>query len=216
MPRRTSQTQGTCLLCSAPFKKTAMKKHLQTCLEKNMEQGLKEGQFVSQKIFLIQVEGYGLSGDNYWIYLAALGNASLTNLDTLLRGLWVECCGHLSAFYIGKQELGKSKKLEHFLTPGDKFVYEYDFGTTTELKLTVMGVMEGFLKKGKVQVLARNDAPFIQCSHCDKPATEICTECIYDGQGWLCNECARKHKCDEDRRLPLVNSPRTGVCGYTG
>lgn len=216
MLRRTNQTQGTCLLCGSPFKKTTMKKHLQTCLEKNMEQGLKEGQLVPQKIFLILVEGYGLSGYNYWIYLSALGNASLTNLDTLLRRLWVECCGHLSAFHVGREEVGKSKKLEHLLIPGDQLFYEYDFGTPTVLKLTVLGEMEGHIKKGKVQILARNDAPLIQCSHCDKPATEICSECFYDDQGWLCDACVREHKCDEEMRLPLVNSPRTGVCGYTG
>jgi len=34
--------------------------------------------------------------------------------------------------------------------------------------------------------------------------------------GWLCDECAPKHKCGEDMLLPVVNSPRVGKCGYTG
>jgi Zn finger protein HypA/HybF involved in hydrogenase expression len=75
---------------------------------------------------------------------------------------------------------------------------------------------EGTLKKGKVEILARNETPQIKCDQCEKPATTICTECLYDGGGWLCDDCASTHGCDEDMFLPLVNSPRAGVCGYTG
>lgn len=39
---------------------------------------------------------------------------------------------------------------------------------------------------------------------------------IWDGEGWLCESCAKNHECDEDMFLPVLNSPRTGVCGYTG
>ena len=36
--------------------------------------------------------------------------------------------------------------------------------------------------------------------------------------GMSISEIARStgHDCDEDHRLPVVNSPRCGVCGYTG
>src|SRR6266699_6043638 len=46
--------------------------------------------------------------------------------------------------------------------------------------------------------------------------THICTQCIYKDKGYLCDTCARSHKCGEEMLLPLVNSPRAGVCGYTG
>jgi len=216
MPKRTPQTQGTCQWCKSQLNKTAMKKHLLSCLGKRMGESLKDGKTASQRIFLILVDGYGLSGHNYWLYLAALGSTSFKELDNFLRKIWVECCGHLSAFHTGKLDIGKGQKLGHVLTPGDKFSYEYDFGDTTELKLTVLGVMEGLITKGKVQVLARNDAPAIQCSYCGKLATDICAECLYKDKGWLCDDCGPKHGCDEGMRLPLVNSPRTGVCGYEG
>ena len=35
-------------------------------------------------------------------------------------------------------------------------------------------------------------------------------------EGWLCQSCADEHECGEDMLLPVVNSPRTGVCGYAG
>ncbi len=47
-------------------------------------------------------------------------------------------------------------------------------------------------------------------------ATSFCTHCIYEEKGYLCDACAKQHICGEKRLLPLVNSPRAGVCGYTG
>jgi len=94
--------------------------------------------------------------------------------------------------------------------------YEYDFGSTTELLLTVVSEFESSMKKGKVEILARNEAPQIKCNNCEKLATTICVDCIYDGTGWLCDDCAQGHGCDSEMFLPVVNSPRTGVCGYEG
>jgi hypothetical protein len=108
------------------------------------------------------------------------------------------------------------EELENVLMPGQKLTYEYDFGTTTELLLTTVSEFEGSIRKRKVEILARNEAPQIRCSNCDQPATTICVDCIYDGAGWICDECARKHGCDDEMFLPLVNSPRTGLCGYDG
>ena len=76
--------------------------------------------------------------------------------------------------------------------------------------------LKGSIKKGKVEILARNEAPQIICDQCGMPATTICPECIYDEKGWLCDACAEEHDCDLGVFLPLVNSPRTGVCGYEG
>jgi hypothetical protein len=162
------------------------------------------------------VEGYGLSGDLYWMHLKALASASFRDLDTLLRNTWLECCGHLSAFSDKEGDIEMGEKLRDILTPGQKLDYEYDFGSTTELLLTVVSEFEGSLKKGKAEILARNDSPLIKCSQCEKPATTICTDCIYNEGGWLCDKCAQEHDCDNEMFLPLVNSPRAGVCGYEG
>ncbi|MDI6903856.1 MAG: hypothetical protein QMC77_09015, partial [Methanocellales archaeon] len=56
----------------------------------------------------------------------------------------------------------------------------------------------------------------IICESCGKTATRVCTQCVWSGEGWLCDECAGKHECGEDMLLPVVNSPRVGMCGYTG
>jgi len=95
-------------------------------------------------------------------------------------------------------------------------LYSYDFGSTTELILKVLSEFRSNVKTGEVEILARNDPPQIRCSHCGNLATRICTESIYEDAGWLCDDCAEDHKCGEDMLLPVVNSPRTGVCGYVG
>jgi hypothetical protein len=72
------------------------------------------------------------------------------------------------------------------------------------------------LKKNEIRVLARNEPPVIPCDKCGKPATQVCTQCMHAGEGWLCDACAAQHDCEDPMFLPVVNSPRVGVCGYTG
>jgi hypothetical protein len=150
------------------------------------------------------------------MHLQTLASTSFRDLDMFLRNTWLECCGHMSAFTLGEEEIDMGGKLGDLLIPEQKLLYEYDFGSTTELMLTVISEFKGSIRKGKVEVLARNEAPQIKCDQCENPATTICVECLYDGQGWLCDDCALTHGCDEEMFLPLVNSPRAGICGYVG
>ncbi len=108
-------------------------------------------------------------------------------------------------------------KLGSVASPGSRLAYEYDIGSTTPLTIHVAG-LRGPTPDGGVQLLARNDDPEILCAACRKnKASTICLECENgDYHGWLCEACAEEHECDDDMRLPVVNSPRAGVCGYTG
>ncbi len=106
-------------------------------------------------------------------------------------------------------ELGK------VLSVGQKFSYSYDFGSSTNLNLRVVSEREGWANpKDAVVLLARNLAPEFKCSVCGAPATLIF------GGGWgdgntYCKKHAKKYE-DEGLLLPIVNSPRVGVCGYDG
>ncbi|RCW52126.1 hypothetical protein [Halanaerobium sp. ST460_2HS_T2] len=87
--------------------------------------------------------------------------------------------------------------------------------------MNVVNVFKAEERKDKISVLARNNQPEIKCSHCDNPAEYICPDCIYNGLGWYCSDCLDKHEennCmwDSKNLLPVVNSPRVGVCAYTG
>jgi len=167
----------------------------------------------------------------YWLHIEIPANAKLRDLDQFLRDIWLECCGHLSAFEINGVQYhletegfylepvkGMHFKLSKVLNPGMKFHYTYDFGSSTELKLKVISERKGKAIKEKVRILARNDPPEINCS-CGEDAKWVCTVCIEENLGedcYFCDECAEKHECGEEMLLPVVNSPRMGVCGYEG
>ena len=175
-------------------------------------------------VFHLLIEGRGQP--QYWLHVEAAATATLLDLDRFLRDIWVECCGHLSAFTIGQTSFSVSPDEEfddesmdvalgQVLGPGLKFRYEYDFGSTTELILNVLSVREGVVGDEAVQLLAENDPPLITCQ-CGKPAVRVCAQCMWEGAGWLCRDCADKHACGEEMLLPVVNSPRVGMCAYTG
>ncbi|HEY1348548.1 MAG TPA: hypothetical protein VGF67_02840 [Ktedonobacteraceae bacterium] len=107
-------------------------------------------------------------------------------------------------------------RLDHVFHPGLSCSYEYDFGTTTELRLRVLAEEALEATGESIQLLARNTPPAILCSTCGKQATSVCVQCVYEEGSWLCADCAREHSCGSDTLLPVVNSPRVGMCGYAG
>ncbi|MEK7407031.1 MAG: hypothetical protein AAB225_18310 [Acidobacteriota bacterium] len=218
---------GQCEFCGATFAANVMTRHLTAC-GKAAAQGKK-----TSSCFHLVVEGRYASA--YWLHLAASPRATLSQLDQFLRGIWLECCGHLSAFTIGgiryaiqplkpgdfpfggTPERGMAVPLARVLQPRVKFGYEYDYGSTTDLTLRVVGMPEWPAAGPAIRVVARNHQPEVKCAQCGSaPARTICTECAWSDKGWLCEACAAAHECDEDMFLPVVNSPRVGVCGYTG
>ena len=213
---RTDTSMATCLLCKSKYTGTGMTKHLLTCLPKNLEKGSKQKKIKAQPFFHILIKGR--YAPEYWLHLKLASNAKLKDLDQFLRDIWLECCGHMSAFMYGEKELGMGRKIGDVLSPGMELLHEYDFGTTTELLVKVLAEYEGPIqKKRPIEILARNEPLEILCDECGESlAVEICTECQWDGAGWLCESCAEDHECGEDMMLPVVNSPRTGVCGYGG
>ena len=207
-----------------------MTRHLETCQQRITAKTNVGSHQKAQKTraFHLIVEGYRLP--MYWMHLEVAAGTTLAILDRFLRDTWLECCGHLSAFEIGEVRYsvdagmydwdtgGKSMRvrLDKVLSPGQTCSYEYDFGSTTELTVKVLSEHEVEAEKRPIQVLARNTLPIIPCDVCGEPATRLCSQCIYEDKGCLCDVCAKDHKCDEEMLLPLVNSPRAGVCGYTG
>ena len=185
-----------------------MTRHLATCRPPDSKRP-KE----APPAFHLLVEGRYNKG--YWLHLAVPMNAPLSRLDAFLRRIWLECCGHMSGFFLPKrEELRMGLQAGRVLQPGMVLTYEYDFGSTTELTLKVLGLREGGVGKGDVELLAQNDDPEVVCEQCGShPAAQICTECV---EGWLCESCAADHECEEEMMLPVVNSPRAGVCGYCG
>jgi hypothetical protein len=159
------------------------------------------------------------SGGPWWLDIEARTDATLAHLDGFLRAAWLECCGHMSAFYPerSRDEYKIDAKLGViFGSQARKVRYEYDFGSTTELRLHAAGSRTGNIGKSQVRLLARNEPPPWTCGECDQAATWICPF-SYDDECFACDAHSDAHACDDSEgHLPVVNSPRMGVCGYTG
>lgn len=210
-----SITRGACRKCQRSFAKSQMTRHLKSCL----------GSSGKGSHMLILVE-YPRSP--YWVYLTVPPTVKLSAIDGVLRDLWLDCCGHLSAFsshdthylddpdefaFGGTRERSMNVSLRRAVGNGS-LRYEYDFGSTTELTLRVMDDNVTGLGPG-IKVAARNDAPDIACSQCGGVATEL----LFDD--WepsaYCDTCLGSVSEDgETYTLPVVNSPRMGVCAYSG
>ncbi len=222
--KEKQKTTGKCLFCSGEFEKRNMAKHLTLC-EKRSE-SIKKSKSDESKTFLIRAEGR--YQPEYWLFLEVKADARLKDLDGFLRDIWLECCGHMSSFQIDKTEYGTDPygemgfrsmniQIEKVVEAGTKFHHSYDFGSTTELALKVISEQEGSKSGKPVKLSARNNPPQIKCHSCDKAATQICSECLWsDEDSIFCDKCAESHECDSEMFLPVVNSPRVGVCRYTG
>ncbi len=223
-------SKGKCNLCGGTFKKSGMTKHLTSCIQRERAPHVSSPAKNQPEVKTLHLVVEGRYRPGYWMHLGARSDATLEDLDIFLRNAWLECCGHMSAFTIEGREYASSGlfgelldwqesmdiALGEALTPGMKFEHEYDFGTTTHLKLKVVGEHEGHAEDEWIRLLARNDPPSISCQSCGKTATQVCSLCIWYGEGWLCDKCSRKHARGEHMLLPVVNSPRVGMCGYTG
>jgi hypothetical protein len=220
--KTSTSSSGKCNLCSHTFGKTAMARHVSKC--KNPDHP--EGSGI-QSFHVLVEGGYPKI---YWLHLAVPQTLPLSKLDKFLREIWLECCGHMSAFTIdhqryaaapmddgfGLEERSMNVPVGRVLRVGSKFIHEYDYGSTTEISLQVLGEVESFGKPKEIRLLARNDAPQLNCVKCDAPGTQVCSQCSWQEESWLCDKCAQNHECGEETLLPVVNSPRVGVCAYAG
>jgi hypothetical protein len=221
-------SKGKCNFCEKEIAKSGMKKHLAACEARKAanSKAAQDSKAKSKHIFHLLVDG-GPYLSEFWMHLEMPAEAKLADLDQFLRATWLECCGHLSRFTINGREYqvhpkGMNVELSKVLSVGLQFDHEYDYGSTTELRLEVVGEREGISERNAVHVMARNNPPEYLCHACDKNvATQICTECLYEEEALFCDTCAKKHvkkvhEGYEEMFLPVVNSPRMGVCGYTG
>jgi hypothetical protein len=222
MPPRSSS--GTCLLCKTTVGRIAMPRHTQECLKKSdwPESG--------GPSYIIRVEGF--HSKMFWLLVLARHDAELSDLDSLLRDVWVECCEHLSAFNIyGRRfssysdyddfkedgESGLSIPLDEVIGPDSSFTYEYDFGSTTKLKLSVVGISPVVPKSGSLCLIARNNRPKIPCYFCKEKGEYLVTNWPDNPyQIIICRDCTKKKVNDLESEFVMVfpNSPRAGVCGY--
>src|SRR5215472_9878440 len=89
-------SKGICHFCQGEFAKNKMTQHLKTCKARTAIVAKQDGQ--ATRLLHLLVEG--TYRPNYWMHLELPVEATLSDLDDFLRGIWLECCGHLSEFTI--------------------------------------------------------------------------------------------------------------------
>lgn len=217
------QSRGTCLFCGYETTKAAMVKHLASCAKRKeqVEEATKKAKAAPETLYHLRVSDH--YAKDFWLDLEVRGSAKLSDIDSYLRAIWLECCGHLSQFSIGGWgggEIAKSKRVEAVFRDGLELTHIYDFGTSSETMIKDMGQHQGIpLTKRPIFLMARNHMPEVACIECGKPATHLCMECMYEHEssGMLCDEHAKTHPHENyGEPVELFNSPRMGMCGYAG
>jgi len=233
-----AQSRGNCVFCGREFAKGGLSRHLPTCAKRlEAQTEADHSKRRRQALYHLQVQD-AWKGD-FWLHLEMRGEATLQELDDYLRAIWLECCGHLSAFEIGEirytqvfedgMSLGEEQPLtvrvREVFVPGMEIPYEYDFGSTTELVVKVVSERQGRpTTSHPIVLMARNKLEPMRCLVCGQPAAWLCLQCMYDREDEACQFCEEhiyEHMDEESHNdyggpMPIVNSPRTGMCGYSG
>lgn len=223
MPRKP-QSRGKCQYCGEETAKSGMSRHLEKCQKRaQLVQDAAGGSQPEETLWHLRVQG--AYAKEFWLDLEMRGSASLEILDRYLRAIWLECCGHLSKFTVGGwqgYDIGKARKADDVFPKEPDVLHLYDFGTTSQTVIHVVGSRKGkATTKHPIALMARNNMPPATCRDCGKPAAYLCLECLYEGDmdenPYLCEEHAEDHPHTEyGEPAALVNSPRMGMCGYDG
>lgn len=226
------KSEGKCHFCGEMKTQRSINTHLSKHLQQ-MEKDPEIGKKIKSYLVYVRAGEMFLS---LWVN----ADTSFAELDHFLRGIWLECCGHLSSFrdkngYYkqptskdtwglepDEQEVPMTFTLRKVMEKGKKLDYEYDFGSTTYLSIEVKGEYTIEPAEYVVVLLSRNEPLKILCQTCQKaPAAAICSVEGWDSDSLFCEKCAKKHaKTCKDfadyARLEVVNSPRMGICAYGG
>ncbi|NLE01985.1 MAG: plasmid pRiA4b ORF-3 family protein [Fibrobacter sp.] len=176
--------------------------------------------------YLVCVEGK--YEDAFWLYLLVDDCVRLDELDRYLRDIWLECCGHLSAFHIDRDtyysnaqpgELSMKIRVDELFETDMKIQYEYDFGSTTALVITVIKTTGKMFEEPGIRLLARNNTPAVACEECDTEGAVLWFNEFDGDSALICHDCAKAAGLTEEddwNYTLLCNSPRAGTCGYDG
>ena len=218
------KSEGKCVYCNQMVAKAAITKHLAKHL-----QDLEKEHKTTETAFHVKIQVQEM-----FLNLLVSGDAQLVDLDDFLRAIWLECCGHMSSF----RQKGKEYNIDWDDEDGDigepmgelivnifkedmVLNYEYDFGSTTSFDVKVLKAYHVSVKE-PVILLSRNEPLAIMCGLCKtQPAVKMCGVHMYEEYAFYCKDCQKKHAkvCPDFKdyaAMPVVNSPRMGVCAYDG
>ena len=93
-----ARPKGICSYCGEEIAKQSIGKHLEKCAKRQAAVSAATGK--TEILFYLRAECEFNKG--LFLDLEVRGSATLNDLDHYLRAIWLECCGHLSEFEIGR------------------------------------------------------------------------------------------------------------------
>jgi hypothetical protein len=203
-------SHGICMFCQEKHEMKDMPKHLGLHLKTMEKQNV---QNITTPFYHIRVES-----EVYFLDLLVRGTLPMKKIDHYLKRIWLDCCGHMSAFGHKNYRVLMKHLVEDVFEPRVKIYHDYDFGTTTRVFLRGIKKYD-LLEKQDIILMSRNEPLGLKCDVCKrKIATQVCTVCDFE---LFCENCSEKHSetCSDFvdyAAMPVVNSPRMGECGYEG
>ena len=177
-----------CNACGNTYSVRGITRHIKACKAIQIEYS--EGY---QKYYTLKIKDSYMT--DFFLYINVVSHLTLGELDQFLRDIWVECCNHLSGFrcrgyYYQMDEHGsygipgKNIELNQLVEVGTNLMYEYDYGSTTELAIEVIDELTGPRRESLIEIFARNKMPDYFLNNEDYP--EPCNSprigvCGYDG-----------------------------------
>ncbi|MCI5167116.1 MAG: hypothetical protein D3903_13730, partial [Candidatus Electrothrix sp. GM3_4] len=137
---QTKQTRGACAFCGRQMTGNGMVKHLSACPKRKetlSENDQKKGK--AQKLYHLKIQDAWLN--DFWLHLEICGSATFKDLDSYLRLIWLECCGHLSQFSLGSgmgEEVAMDTRISTLFQAGMMLTHIYDFGNSSDTQIKVV------------------------------------------------------------------------------
>ena len=227
-----SNSEGICLLCGGSCSRLGSAQHIKHCRGRSVREtnwNRRSGHPEEVRSYHLQM--WDPSDPDFWLHIEIAAHLTLETLDSFMRQTWMECCDHLSQFFINDRCYRRSVdnylyedrpmniSLDEVLGSTKKpFWYEYDFGSTSQVRMKVLS--KGYSRWPGIRLLAHNTLSFYKCGLCEENATTIRHQWNNDGreQGKevLCDTAKHPPAFLDKREYPIANSPRWGICGYTG
>ncbi len=193
-----------CNLCEKDYAPRGIKRHLKSCIKKQSTLG-------DERLIYLVIKG---DSPDYYLHIAIKASAKFSDLDSYLRDVWLECCGHMSEFFVGRSPIDMSMSIGKVFPKVGKMEYIYDFGSSTYLYIEFVDEFKGS-QFTLIETLTRNPIPKLKCGSCGSvKVVAVCSSCLGEKRANLCKKCLPKHECGLDMILPYVNSPRYGECSY--
>ena len=197
----TIRTQSQCLGCLKTLHTKGARTHLKSCIAKAE---MLEDRTPKPMLLVSATACYDDTKTVYALYTLMPKNATLRDIDELLRETWLECCWHLSSFDSGGTHFvseGFDTSLFDYddpsfdhraawaIPPGREAEYQYDMGDTTCLTVRVEPAPEqawAWLARHEIDSgdpVLRNLMPEL-CDNCGqeashfRPAETLCTGCL--------------------------------------